>query len=193
MHRPRRLTQRLSNLQIVLQNQDNREHDLLDSDDYYQFQGGMTAAVRSLTGENPEVYFGDHSLPQNPKIRSLPEEIARVYRSRVVNPKWIEGAMRHGYKGAFELAATVDFLFAYDATAHCVEDHMYQGVAQAYLFDPNVQAFIQQKNPWALRDMAERLLEANQRGLWQDADAGTLDQLRAIANQAEGEIESKPS
>ena len=190
---PDAFTQRLSNLQIVLQNQDNREHDLLDSDDYYQFQGGMTAAVRSLTGENPEVYFGDHSLPQNPKIRSLPEEIARVYRSRVVNPKWIEGAMRHGYKGAFELAATVDFLFAYDATAHCVEDHMYQGVAQAYLFDPNVQAFIQQKNPWALRDMAERLLEANQRGLWQDADAGTLDQLRAIANQAEGEIESKPS
>ncbi len=190
---PDAFAQRLSNLQIVLQNQDNREHDLLDSDDYYQFQGGMTAAVRSLTGENPAVYFGDHSLPQNPKIRSLPEEIARVYRSRVVNPKWIEGAMRHGYKGAFELAATVDFLFAYDATAHCVEDHMYQGVAQAYLFDPAVQAFIQQKNPWALRDMAERLLEANQRGLWQDADAGTLDQLRAIANQAEGEIESKPN
>jgi len=188
---PDAFSQRLSNLQIVLQNQDNREHDLLDSDDYYQFQGGMTAAVRTLTGQNPAVYFGDHSLPQNPKIRSLPEEIARVYRSRVVNPKWIEGAMRHGYKGAFEMAATVDFLFAYDATAHCVEDHMYQGVAQAYLFDSDVQAFIQQKNPWALRDMAERLLEANQRGLWQDAAEGTLDQLRAIANQAEGEIESK--
>ena len=145
--------------------------------------------MRSRQGQNPEIYFGDHSLPENPKIRRLQEEIARVYRSRVVNPKWIAGAMRHGYKGAFEMAATVDFLFAYDATAQCIEDFMYQGVAEAYLFDENVQSFIQQKNPWAQRDMAERLLEANQRGLWQDVDSTTLDRLRALANAAEGTIE----
>lgn len=163
---PEAFEQRLQQMQIVLHNQDNREHDLLDSDDYYQFQGGLTAAVRALTGKNPQAYFGDNSTPENPKVRQLKEEIARVYRSRVVNPKWIEGMMRHGYKGAFEMAATVDFLFAYDATANCVEDHMYQGVAKAYLFDSKVQEFVQQKNPWALRDMAERLLEAHQRGLW---------------------------
>jgi cobaltochelatase CobN len=186
---PEAFEQRLSQMQIVLHNQDNREHDLLDSDDYYQFQGGLTAAVRTIRGENPHTYFGDHSLPQNPKIRRLQEEIARVYRSRVVNPKWIAGVMRHGYKGAFELSATVDYLFSYDATAHCVEDFMYQGLADAYLFDPEVQAFVQQKNPWALRDMAERLLEANQRGLWQTADRPTLDQLRAIVHEAEGMIE----
>ncbi|HEY9862189.1 MAG TPA: cobaltochelatase subunit CobN, partial [Candidatus Obscuribacterales bacterium] len=168
----------------------NREHDLLDSDDYYQFQGGLTAAVRSLTGKNPQTYFGDHSLPQNPKIRKLQEEIARVYRSRVVNPKWLDGVMRHGYKGAFEMAATLDYLFAYDATAHCVEDHMYQGVANAYLLDEKVQAFVQEKNPWALRDMAERLLEAHQRGLWQQVKPETIDQLRAIAHEAEAAIEN---
>lgn len=182
---------RLQQLQIVLHNQDNREHDLLDSDDYYQFQGGLTAAVRSLTGHNPKTYFGDHAQPQNPKVRQLSAEIARVYRSRVVNPKWIAGVMRHGYKGAFEMAATVDYLFAYDATARCVEDYMYAGIAQSYLLDPTVQAFIQQKNPWALRDMAERLLEANQRGLWQDAEAKTLDKLRAIVHQAEAVIEGQ--
>lgn len=181
---------RLKTLQIVLHNQDNREHDLLDSDDYYQFQGGLTAAVRSLTGQNPITYFGDHSLPERPRVRTLSQEIARVYRSRVVNPKWIAGVMRHGYKGAFEMAATVDYLFAYDATTHCVEDHMYEGIAQSYLLDEQVQAFIQQKNPWALRDMAERLLEANQRGLWATADANLLEQLRAIALQAEAHIEA---
>lgn len=186
---PEAFNQRLGSLQIVLQNQDNREHDLLDSDDYYQFQGGLTAAVRNCQGQNPTVYFGDHSRPANPKVRSLSEEITRVYRSRVVNPKWIAGAMRHGYKGAFEMAATVDFLFAYDATAHCVEDHMYQGVADAYVFDPAVQDFIQSKNPWALRDMAERLLEAHQRGLWESAAQEVLDQLRSLVHQAEGIIE----
>ncbi|MGB7444005.1 MAG: cobaltochelatase subunit CobN, partial [Coleofasciculaceae cyanobacterium] len=181
--------QRLGQMQVVLHNQDNREHDLLDSDDYYQFQGGLTVAVRAVTGENPQTYFGDNSLPEKPKVRQLRTEIARVYRSRVVNPKWIAGVMRHGYKGAFEMAATVDYLFAYDATTNCVEDYMYQGVAEAYLLKPEVQEFTQQKNPWALRDMAERLLEAHQRSLWQSAKKETLEELRAILLQAEAVIE----
>ncbi|PZD74979.1 Aerobic cobaltochelatase subunit CobN [Acaryochloris thomasi RCC1774] len=187
---PEAFRQRLGQLQIVLHNQDNREHDLLDSDDYYQFQGGLTAAVRSIQGQNPEVYFGDNAIPANPKVRKLEEELARVYRSRVINPKWIKGAMRHGYKGAFEMAATVDYLFAYDATTHCVADHMYRGVAEAYLLDPEVQDFIQRKNPWSLRDMSERLLEAHQRGLW-DADETMVERLRSLVHQAEGEIEAK--
>ncbi|MDB9490102.1 cobaltochelatase subunit CobN [Dolichospermum circinale CS-534/05] len=183
--------QRLKQMQIVLHNQDNREHDLLDSDDYYQFQGGLTAAVRSLQGKNPETYFGDNSNTLQPKIRQLSSEIARVYRTRVVNPKWIAGVMRHGYKGAFEMAATVDFLFAYDATAQCVEDYMYQGVFEAYLEDSTVREFIHNKNPWALRDIAERLLEANQRGLWQDVTRQTLESLRNLVHQAEATIEEK--
>ena len=186
---PEAFQRRLKQLQIVLHNQDNREHDILDSDDYYQFQGGMTAAVRSLTGSNPAVYFGDNSQPNHPRVRKLTEEIARVYRSRVVNPKWIEGVMRHGYKGAFEMAATVDYLFAYDATAHCVSDFMYEGIAQAYIFDERVRKFVRDKNPWALRDMSERLLEAHQRKLWQNVDPTIIDELKAIANQSEGLIE----
>lgn len=188
---PEAFEQRLKHLQVVLHNQDNREHDLLDSDDYYQFQGGMTVAARTLQGQQPATYFGDHAVTAKPKVRSLDAEIAKVYRSRVVNPKWIEGVMRHGYKGAFEMAATVDYLFAYDATARCVADHMYEGVAQAYVLDPTVQAFVQQSNPWALRDMAERLLEAHQRGLWATAPEAMLDALRQTANQAEGVLETQ--
>jgi len=188
---PEAFKQRLAKMQIVLHNQDNREHDLLDSDDYYQFQGGLTAAVRSLQGKNPQTYFGDNSIPAQPRVRQLKEEIARVYRSRVVNPKWIAGVMRHGYKGAFEMAATVDFLFAYDATAKCVEDYMYQGIVDAYLLDPVVSEFIQEKNPYALRDIAERLLEAHKRNLWEDVNIGTLETLRNLVHQAEAVIEEK--
>ncbi|MEH2173925.1 cobaltochelatase subunit CobN [Nostoc sp.] len=188
---PEAFEQRLSQMQIVLHNQDNREHDLLDSDDYYQFQGGLTAAVRSLQGKNPQTYFGDNSIPAQPRVRQLKEEIARVYRSRVVNPKWIAGVMRHGYKGAFEMAATVDYLFAYDATAKCAEDYMYQGIVDAYLLDPVVVEFIQQKNPYALRDIAEKLLEAHKRNLWEDVNIGTLEALRNLVHQAEAVIEEK--
>ncbi|MBW4631811.1 MAG: cobaltochelatase subunit CobN [Iphinoe sp. HA4291-MV1] len=190
---PEAFEMRLRQMQIVLQNQDNREHDLLDSDDYYQFQGGLTAAIRSVRGENPQTYFGDNSIPAQPRVRQLREEIARVYRSRVVNPKWIAGVMRHGYKGAFEMAATVDYLFAYDATTKCVEDYMYQGIAQAYVFDPVVSEFIYQKNPYALRDMAERLLEAHKRGLWKDVKSEILEKLRNLVHEAEAVIEGKHS
>ncbi|MBT0962574.1 cobaltochelatase subunit CobN [Denitromonas iodatirespirans] len=158
---------RLAGIDLVMHNQDNREHDLLDSDDYYQFQGGMTAAVRHFAGSQPTVLFGDHSNPQSPKVRSLEEEISRVVRSRVTNPKWIEGVKRHGYKGAFEMAATVDYLFAFDATARVVRDDQYQRVTDAYLEDDATRAFLQQHNPDALHEMCERLLEAMQRGLWQ--------------------------
>lgn len=188
---PEAFGQRLKAMQIVLHNQDNREHDILDSDDYYQFQGGLTVAIRSLTGKNPQTYFGDNSIPEKPQVRQLREEIARVYRSRVINPKWIAGVMRHGYKGAFEIAATVDYLFAYDATTNCVPDYMYAGVANAYIFDQKVQNFIQQKNPWALRDIAERLLEAKERGLWQNAPEEMISELRNLVLAAEGIIESK--
>ncbi|MEM8602361.1 MAG: cobaltochelatase subunit CobN [Cyanobacteria bacterium P01_H01_bin.121] len=187
---PESFQQRLAHLDVVLHNQDNREHDLLDSDDYYQFQGGLTAAVRHIQGQQPKLYFGDHARPEQPRIRLLSEEIDRVYRSRVINPKWIQGVMRHGYKGAFEIAATVDYLFAYDATTHCVADYMYEGVTQAYALDPAVQQFMTAHNPWALRDLAERLLEAHQRQLWQDAPADLLAQLRLLVLETEGAIES---
>jgi cobaltochelatase CobN len=161
-------SQRLSQVQAVLQNQDNREHDLLDSNDYYQFQGGMLAAVESLKGEAAASYHGDHSQPDLPKIRTLKEELNRVIRSRAANPKWLEGVKRHGYKGAFEMAATVDNLFAFDATTQLIDDHQYALLADAYLLDPDTRDFVREHNPNALRDMTERMLEAQQRGMWKE-------------------------
>ncbi|MCW2271427.1 MULTISPECIES: cobaltochelatase subunit CobN [Pseudomonas] len=162
---------RLGQVQAVIQNQDNHEHDLLDSNDYYQFQGGMLAAVESLGGAPVASYHGDHSQPDRPRIRTLKEELNRVIRARALNPKWIAGVKRHGYKGAFELAATVDNLFAFDATTHLIDDHHYQSLADAYVLDAPTRDFIRQHNPEALRDITERLLEAQQRGLWQASGA----------------------
>jgi len=158
--------QRLSTVEAVVQNQDNREHDLLDSDDYYQFEGGMTAAVEAARGTRPAIYHNDHSRPERPVIRSLEEEIARVVRGRAVNPKWIAGVKRHGYKGAFEMAATVDYLFAFAATTGAVRDAHFEAVYQAYLMDEETLAFLREKNPDALKEMAKKFEEAIERGLW---------------------------
>lgn len=158
--------ERLSSVQAVVQNQDNREHDLLDSDDYYQFEGGMTAAIEHVAGIRPKVYHNDHSRPEKPVIRSLEEEIGRVVRARVVNPKWIEGVMRHGYKGAFEITATVDYMFAFAATTGAVRDHHFEAVYQAFILDERVRDFMSEKNAPAQKELADRLIEAIERGLW---------------------------
>ena len=134
--------QRLSRMDVVVQNQDNREHDLLDSDDYYQFQGGLANAITHYKGHMPTIYHGDHSNPAAPKIRSLKEELNKVIRSRLLNPKWIEGMREHGYKGAFEMAASVDYVFAYDATTHLIDDYQYRSISDALVFDQENQAFL---------------------------------------------------
>ena len=158
---------RLGQVEAIVQNQDNREHDLLDSDDYYQFEGGAAAAVSSLQGKDRPIYHNDHSRPERPVIRTLDDEIARVVRSRVVNPKWIEGVKRHGYKGAFEIAATVDYLFAFAATTGAVRGHHFDMVESAFLEDETTRDFIAEHNAPALREIAQRLQEAINRGLWQ--------------------------
>ncbi len=174
---------RLKTVEIVVQNQDNREHDLLDSDDYYQFEGGLAAAVRVMSGDQPAVYHSDHSRPETPRIRTLDEEVARVVRARVVNPKWIAGVMRHGYKGGFEMAATVDYMFAFAATARCVKDHHFDAVYEAYLDDDEVRGFLEDNNPAALREMSERLLEAQERGLWRPKLNSTHPALEQFAGR----------
>ena len=173
---------RLSTVEAVIHNQDNREHDLLDSDDYYQFEGGAATAVRYASGNQPAVYHNDHSRPEAPKIRTLEDEIGRVVRARVVNPKWIEGVMRHGYKGAFEIAATVDYLFAFAATTRCVSDHHFDLVYDAYLGDPMVRQFIIENNPAAASEIAEKLIEAQDRNLWKPRSNTGRAMLEELSN-----------
>ncbi len=176
-------------IQVAAKNIDTREHDLVDADDYFQYHGGMVAMVRHLTGSSPEAYVGDSAATDQVRTRTLGEETHRVFRARVVNPRWMAAMRRHGYKGAFEMAATVDYLFGYDATAGVVDDWMYERLAAEYVFSPENRAFMEQSNPWALRGISERLLEAAERGLWAEPDAETLRRLRETYLHLEGELE----
>lgn len=182
---PEAARRRMANIEVAVKNQDNREHDIFDSDDYFQEHGGMVAAIRFLSGRQPKAWFGDSSDPARAKIRTLEEEARRVVRSRVINPKWIDAMREHGYKGAFEMAATVDYLFGYDVTAHVVADWMYERVTKAYVADPRLRKFFQESNPWALKSIVERLLEANARGLW-DASQESLLVLRSAFLESDG-------
>jgi cobaltochelatase CobN len=174
---------------VAAKNVDTREHDLVDADDYFQYHGGMVAMVRHLTGESPEAYVGDSATPDQVRTRTLGEETHRVFRARVVNPRWMAAMRRHGYKGAFEMAATVDYLFGYDATAGVVDDWMYEKLSAEYVFDAENQDFMRKSNPWALRGITERLLEAAERGLWAEPDAETLERLRSTYLELEGDLE----
>ncbi len=182
---------RLRSVQVALHNQDNREHDIFDSDDYLQFHGGMVATIRALTGVQPAAYFGDSANPHAPAVRDLREEALRVYRSRVVNPKWLAGIRRHGYKGGLEMAATVDYLFGYDATAQVAPDFVYEGLAQTYALDAENRAFLEGANPWALNAIAGRLLEAADRQLWDAPDPATLEALRGVLLDSEALLEAR--
>ena len=174
---------------VAAKNVDTREHDIADSDDYFQYHGGMVATVRALTGADPKAYVGDSTAPDAIRTRSLTEETARVFRARVINPRWIAAMQRHGYKGAFELAATVDYLFGFDATAGVVPDWMYSQLAESYVLDKDNQDFMKHANPWALRGIIEKLSEAVDRGLWQEPDPELITQLQQVYLEVEGDLE----
>ncbi|PKB78452.1 MAG: cobaltochelatase subunit CobN [SAR202 cluster bacterium Io17-Chloro-G9] len=182
---------RFSQIVVAAKNQDNREHDIFDSDDYMQYHGGMIATVRALTGRNPRQFFGDSADPSRSRVRDLADEARRVFRTRVVNPKWVDSMKRHGYKGAFELAATVDYMFGYDATAQVVEDWMYEGLTESYVLDPETWEFFQQSNPWALKSVVERLLEAIQRGMWENPPPDMEQKLKELYLQLETDLEAR--
>ena len=174
---------------VAAKNTDTREHDIADSDDYFQYHGGMVATVRALTGRDPAAYIGDNTRPDAVRTRTLSEETTRVFRARVVNPRWMTAMRRHGYKGAFEMAATVDYLFGYDATAHVMADWMYEQLTQSYVLDPENRKFMAESNPWALHGMAERLLESVERGMWAEPEQATLAGLRQVLLETEGDLE----
>ncbi len=178
-------------IKVAAKNIDTREHDIADSDDYYQYHGGMVATVRALTGSDPKAYIGDSTTPDAVRTRTLQEETNRVFRARVVNPRWISAMQRHGYKGAFELAATVDYLFGFDATAGVVHDWMYASLAKEYVLDETNQAFMRQSNPWALRGIVEKLHEAIDRGLWAEPDPDVVAAMQEVYLDFEGDLEDR--
>ncbi|WP_406657140.1 cobaltochelatase subunit CobN [Methanolobus sp. ZRKC2] len=180
--------QRLARLDVTVKNHNSREMDILDNDDDFMYHGGMVASVNTYGNKNPVSVVGDSSDPDRLKTRTIDEEGRFVFRSRILNPKWLEGLKPHGYRGAQELSAMVDYAFGWDATADMMDDWMYQAVSEKFLFDEETKQWIEENNPYALRQMAGRLLEAVQRGMW-DADDETVQKLTEIYLETEDILE----
>lgn len=187
---PELFRRRIASLDVTIQNEDNREISMLNSDDYNAYHGGMIAAVRSLKGQAPRSYCGDSSDRNKVITRSVQEEIKRLFRGEAINPKFIEGMKQHGYKGAADLANYVAHSYQWDATSDVLEDWMYQKFAEKYALDQDMREWMRDVNPWALQRIVETLLEASQRGLWQ-ADEQTRQELQALYLAIEGELEER--
>jgi len=187
---PKLFSRRLATLHVTVKNEDNREAHMLNSDDFNSYHGGMIAAVRSLGGKTPKSYCGDSSDRSHVLVRSLGEEFKRIFRGETMNPKYLEGMKQHGYKGAADLAGVVAHCYDWDATSEVMEDWMYDGLAQKYALDHEMQEWMQEVNPWALQRITEKLLEAMQRGMWQ-ANEQTKEQLQQLYLDIEGELEER--
>ena len=179
---------RLNKIQVVVKNEDNREHDLFSSDDFNSFFGGFIAAVNKEAGEQPMAFAGDSSDPDRVIYRSVAEEVKHIFRSRLLNPKWIQSMMAHGFKGAGDLSKTVDMAFAWDATSQVIDDWMYQSLAEKYALDPEMQEWLRNVNPHALQNISERLLESIHRNMWA-ADEEMQQDLEDLYLEVEGDIE----
>lgn len=186
--KPELFKKRLSSLDLTIKNEENHESNILSSDDYNAFHGGMIAAVKSLGGKAPVSYVGDSTNRSQVGVRTVQEEMKRVFRSESMNPKFIEGLMKHGYRGATDLANRLSISFQWDATSGVMDDWMYEQYAQKYALDPEMQKWMKKVNPWALQSMAETLLEADQRKLWNAGDE-MKQELQELYLSVEGELE----
>jgi cobaltochelatase CobN len=181
---------RLESCSVTVKNISSWESDMLDDDDYYNYHGGLISAVKAASGKTPASYSTNCADPERPETRSIQEDAARIMRARIGNPLWIQGLQEHGFRGAQEFSAMVDFVFGWDAAAGIIEDWMYDSIADAYLLDKDLREWIRQNNPYALRAMSGRLLEAAQRGMW-NAGEETLEKLRNIYLETEGALEGR--
>ena len=182
------LSRRMSRCDVTVKNISSFESDMLDSDDFYNYHGGLISAVKAAKGSFPVSFTTNAGDPRHVETRSIHEETSRIMRARINNPKWIEGLKKHGFKGAQEFSAMLDIIFGWDATSSVVDDWMYESVAETYLLDEELRSWIKEVNPWALHSMSERLLEAEQRGMW-EAREETLEAIKEIFLETEGDLE----
>jgi len=180
---------RLSKLNLTVKNEDSQEWDIFEGDDFNSFHGGMIATVKHISGKQPKSFVGDTSNPEKIKTKHLKEEGKQVFRTKILNPKWIEGMKRHGYKGAGDFSKYVDHMFGWDATSNIIDDWMYDEIAEKYVFDKDMNEFFKENNSYALMNITERLIEAMDRGMWKPSDKGMEDRLKVKYLEIEGVIE----
>lgn len=186
--RPEAFRRNLARMEMTVKNEDSRESDMMSCTDYYNYYGGLIVAAKTVRGVAPLSVMGDSSDPRRVKVRTTAEEAKHILRSRLVNPKWIAGLKRHGYKGAGELSHMMDTMLGWDATAEVMDDWMYEKVAQTYALDSEMKEWMKEVNPYALQNILDKLLEAASRGMWK-ADPDLEQELKDVYLEMEGDIE----
>ncbi len=182
------LAHALSHASVTYNKAVSDEYDLFGCCSYFGTHGGLTAAARHLSGKEVQTYYGDTRDPEQVTVRRLSEEIRRVARAKLLNPKWIDGMKNHGYKGAGEISKRVGRVYGWEATTQEVDDWIFDDITRTFVLNKENREFFRQENPWALEEIARRLLEAEQRGLWQ-ADPEVLEQLKHLYLEIEGWLE----
>lgn len=185
---PQSFRRLLSRMDVTVKNEDSREYDMMSCTDFYNYYGGLIAAATTVRGTMPMSLVGDSSDPKRVVLRTTAEEAKHVLRARLLNPKWLEGLKRHGYKGAGDISKVMDIVLGWDATADVMEDWMYERVAGKYALDPQMQAWLKEVNPYALQNILDKLLETIQRGMWNATDE-MRERLRDAYLEIEGDIE----
>lgn len=185
---PQIFSMRMKKANLAVKNEPTREFDMLDGDDFFNYFGGMVAAITTHSGEQKPAYIPSTSDTDHVETLSLHEEASRVMRAKVCNPKWIKGLKEHGYRGATQVAGMVSYAFGWSATTDVIDDWMYDRIAEQYAFNKENSDWMREVNPWALHSITENLLEAHQRGMW-NASEEDIDQLRKIYVEMEGNFE----
>lgn len=166
------------------------EYDIFGCCCHFSYYGGLTAAARSESGSEVKTYFGDTRDPERPGVTTLAEEINNIIRVKILNPDWIDGMKRHGYKGAGDMAKRIAHVYGWEATTGEVADWVFDDLAKTYVLDEAMREWFEENNPWAMEEINRRLLEAAERGLW-EADQEVLDELKETYMEIEGWMEER--
>ena len=182
--------QQLKTVEATFNKSVTDEYDLFGCCCYFSTQGGISLTAKHLSGKEIKNYYGDTRDPSHVKVESLADEVRRVVRTKLLNPKWIEGMKRHGYKGASDISKRIGRVYGWEATTAEVDDWIFDDIARTFVLDEEMRKFFEENNPWALEEIGRRLLEAHQRGLW-DADPEVLEGLKNAYLEIESWLEEK--
>lgn len=177
----------LENIDIVAQERDNTEYEVTDLDHYYEFLGGLSRTIQSKKGEHAEIFVVD-STEEDVYIEDIGITIERATRTRLLNPKWINGMLNHEFHGAKNIKDRVEYLLGFAATTGKVQNWVFEDVADKLVLDEEMRKKIEENNPYAAVKMGELLIESNKRGYW-DTNEDKLNEIKGIILNMESDIE----
>ena len=177
----------LSDVDLAYQNLDSVELGVTTIDHYFDTLGGIGRAVTRAKGEEAAVYIGDQTAGEG-KVRSLSEQVALETRTRILNPRWYEGMLRHGHEGVRNIEAQVTNTMGWSATTGQVQPWVYQKITETYVLDEEMRERLAALNPKSAARLSERLLEAHERSYWRPDDA-TLEALKRAGEDLEDRLE----